>query len=694
MADPYCSIGPTEVSVASSTYDVTYDDTSLDGETHIPIGRPLPGYDVFVVDDSNNPVPVGWPGQIAVAGSAIGVGYLDNERLSQANFVPSPMASTAPPARSRMYLTGDTGRMLQDGSVVVRGRLEGDSQLKLRGIRLELTDIEGSILAHAGGTLANAAVCARGGEGSYIFLVAYAVFATGKTPSNVSAYLAALLADLPVPAYMRPTQTVQLDQIPTTASGKVDRRKLTSLPLPRVPDLASSLDQVANRSMSPTEARLQRIWNRILGHTGIEVDRNSNFFAIGGNSLSLLSLQADIRKEFDTKIPLVELFNTKDLASLALHVQNAHERDSDTLGPAQNESDNARMDWSAETAVTADIEKGTFEGTASPKRGAMTVILTGSTGFLGSHLVRSLAAGCSIERICCLAVRDPNSSAARSLQAISSKVVLHQGDLSQANLGMSKDETQAVLEEADAIIHNGADVSFMKPYTALRAPNLVATKCLAEMALDRRVPFHYVSTAGVGILAGSDVVEEASLAAHPPLAPDIDGYICSKWASECYLENLHQATGAPVRIYRPSSITGEGAPALDIMHNMLRYSREMKVTPDLSKWRGAFDMIDVHQVARQIVGGVLGFAQGDERGKSLPLEFVHVSGEQVVPVRETRSFLERQMGCQMAEVEPKAWIERAAELGLHELVRSYMCELVESDNQPAFPRLRSRITFG
>lgn len=240
----------------------------MDNDAQIPIGRPMPGYDVYLVNHENQPVPVGWPGQIAVAGPAVSVGYLGNDVLSRARFVPSPVSTNYSAARSRMYLTGDMGRMLADGSVVHLGRMEGDSQVKLRGIRIELTDIANTILEQADGVLANAAVGSRGGEGQDQFLVAYVVFATGKVPRDSAGYLAKLVVDLPLPVYMRPSHVLKMVELPMNASGKLDRKKLATLPLPLVQETRRS----DTGEMSPAEAKLKQIWKRVLRQTTVEID--------------------------------------------------------------------------------------------------------------------------------------------------------------------------------------------------------------------------------------------------------------------------------------------------------------------------------------------------------------------------------------------------------------------------------------
>ncbi|QKX63147.1 uncharacterized protein TRUGW13939_10316 [Talaromyces rugulosus] len=656
-------------------------------ETRIPIGRALPGYHVHLVDDDMQPVPLGWPGQILVSGAAVAAGYLNNESLTREKFIinRSPSSLT-----SRGYLTGDMARMLTDGSLVYIGRIESDSQIKLRGIRIELNDIAASIIKTSDGVVANAAVVVRDAEQNS-FLVAYVVFSANKAPSDPAQYLEQLLPELPLPVYMRPAQGIPLDRLPMSASGKLDRKALSALELPSNP-IHTPASKSTVDSLSQTEHRLKGVWDEALGHTGIPITKRSNFFATGGNSLLLLKVQAGILQEFGQRIALTELFRASTLASLATTIESSIGTTAEDMTD-QVASSSSSINWLVETDA-GDLSEWTKPqqmAILTRNTASLTVVVSGATGFLGRAIVNQLQELGNVSQIHCVAVRNLESDAARLLEQSTDKVVLHAGDLSLPFLGMLEEEARLLFSEADVIIHNGADVSFMKPYESLRAPNLGSTKEFVRLVAPRQVPFHFVSTAGVGLLAGKDVVEECTISSTDAASSlsQVDGYIASKWASETYLENATHRTGLPVQIYRPSSITGDGAPALDILHNVLQFSRQMRAVPEMTRWRGHLDLVDVHLVARGLVHRAI-IAEPVEESR---ITVLHLSGEQVIPVEDAKQYLEKETGYRFRILSIEGWVVEAERLGLHPLVGAYLRTIASREEPIYFPRLQTSMKW-
>ncbi|KAF1730572.1 Nonribosomal peptide synthetase 14 [Beauveria bassiana] len=678
--------GPTEISVASNIGPVPYRNIDSNDNSKIPIGPALPGYNVALVDETAQPVPLGWAGQIAVRGAAVSSGYINNAALNKANFLHGKDGEQP----YMTYLTGDMGRMLPDGSLVYLGRMEADSQVKLRGIRIELNDIAQSIMATSDGIIANAAVGARGAE-SDAFLVAYVVFAAGKEPKSSGRYLSNLLRSLPLPVYMQPAQALPMDALPMTISGKLDMRKLNSLPLPEpVQELESA------GAMTDVEQRLKRVWEDVLGHSGIRITKDANFFSSGGNSLLLIKLQAGIIKEFGVHVPLPKLFRESSLENLAVRLDRPATPAAEPVktNVARTAPATIPVNWGDETAIGHHVrDANRMPGRSPLRRHPLTVILTGATGFLGRSIVQELQRRDDVLQIHCVAVRDTLSGTSRDMERDSNKVILHAGDLSLPYLGMMEDEARLLFEEADAIIHNGADVSFLKTYQSLRAANVESTKELVRLSVHRAVPFHFVSTAGVGLVAaGQDLIREASVRAHTPRLDKVDGYVASKWASEVYLENVQRHSGLAVHVYRPSNITGAGAPALDIMHNVLDFSRRIRAIPDLSGWRGYLDFISVQTAASRLVDSVVATGKataGATGSQAVGAEFTHLSGEEVIAVAEAKAHMEKGSGYRFRVLSMDEWVREARRQGLHELVGAYL-STIGPGTYPSFPRLESR----
>ncbi|KAH8767211.1 male sterility protein-domain-containing protein [Diaporthe sp. PMI_573] len=169
------------------------------------------------------------------------------------------------------------------------------------------------------------------------------------------------------------------------------------------------------------------------------------------------------------------------------------------------------------------------------------------------------------------------------------------------HFGLSHNEATAIFGEATRIIHNGADLSHLKRFHSLREVNLQATKRLVDMCLPRRIPIHYISSASVCELTGLDAYPELSVSAHPPPGDGSDGYTASKWASERYLEKVHERLAWPIWIHRPTNVLREHDPELDLMQNMLRYSRALRAVPYSLEWRGYFNLVSPGNVARSIL---------------------------------------------------------------------------------------------
>lgn len=636
----------------------------------MPIGPAIPNYAVYILNQSSQPVPLGWVGEICVGGPAIASGYLANDDLTKSKFISDNISKVEDRSGwNTVYRTGDKGLMLADGSIVFLGRMEGDSQIKLRGIRIELDDISSSILKSSDGVLANAAVVAKGEDDQ--FLVAYVMFAQDKVPNDTSSYLRQLLSTLPLPVYMRPAVAIPLDRLPSGAGGKLDMKTLKALPLPEI-------SEPEDTELTEIEAQLKAIWEDVLSGMGarFQIRKQSDFFAVGGNSLLLLKLQAEIRKKFNIDVSLPELFRSSSLESLASRIENSGSTSVQAL------------DWQAETALSADLlELDPHSLLTKVHSGPIQVVLTGSTGFLGRAILRQLVSHDGIAQIHCVAVRQNGSSVPRAHAVESEKIVSHPGNLSLPLLGMSEEEARQVFENADAIIHNGADVSFMQTFQSLRKANVESTRELVKLAIHRQIPIHFVSTAGVAHLSGIDALDEVSMAAYPPPVDGSDGYVASKWASERYLEKVNEHLGLPVWIYRPSSIIGEDAPSMDVMHNTLKYSRAMKAVPDLTGWKGYFDFIAVDTVATEIVSEVLSHKQ-PAAGKAP--QYIHESGEVVVPVHDIKSYLEREEGGAFGVLEMGDWTEAAGRLGLDELVAAFLNMVRDAGHAPSMPLLATR----
>ncbi|MBX8563946.1 amino acid adenylation domain-containing protein [Pseudomonas cichorii] len=261
------------------------------------IGKPLANMQVLVLDKRGQPVPVGVIGELHIGGAGVARGYLNNPQLTAQRFVSNPFSSDQ---HARLYKTGDLGRWKADGSLEYAGR--NDFQVKIRGFRIELGEIESALLASA--SVREAVVIAREDR-----LVAYVC----GEPTSAEELRARLIKRLP--EYMVPSAFVQLDAMPLTANGKLDRR---ALPAPGQDSLASRAYEAPQGEM---EQAIARIWQDLL-HIE-QVGRNDGFLELGGHSLLSVQLQARLHTELGVEIDLRTLFAQSSLQELAAYVATA-----------------------------------------------------------------------------------------------------------------------------------------------------------------------------------------------------------------------------------------------------------------------------------------------------------------------------------------------------------------------------------
>ncbi|HVN54986.1 MAG TPA: amino acid adenylation domain-containing protein [Anaerolineaceae bacterium] len=294
--------GPTETTVEAAIYQVEGDPGKY---SSVPIGRPIPNTQMYVLDPDLHPLPVGIPGELHVAGVSLARGYLNQPGLTAEKFIRDPFSSDP---GSRMYKTGDLVRYLPDRQLEFLGRI--DQQVKLRGFRIELGEIENILVRLPG--LRNAAVIVREDNPGEQRLVAYLVSTDADHPVPITELRSFLAQNLP--DYMHPAAFIYLDQLPLTPNGKVNRKALP------VPDQASYADSKTpfQAPRSPTEEILSEIWERLLGIS--PVGSTMNFFEMGGHSLLATQLASRIREAFDVEIPLKIIFENPVLSGLAAQV--------------------------------------------------------------------------------------------------------------------------------------------------------------------------------------------------------------------------------------------------------------------------------------------------------------------------------------------------------------------------------------
>lgn len=287
--------GPTEASI-----DVSYFDCKKHNDYQsVPIGKPIHNTQLLVLDEQLNLLPQGAIGELYIAGKNLAKGYLAQEALSAKSFIQSPFIKQIPQSPT-LYKTGDLCRQMPDGNLLYLGR--SDQQIKIRGLRIELQDIEAQIrlLNNIDDTVVVIELIHQEPQ-----IVA---FYTGSTLPNREFHK---LLQPHLPRYMVPITFIAIDQIPLSANGKIDRKQL---PFDVIASSLTQTEYVAPRN--ETEEALQQIWQQLLGHEPIGI--YDNFFKLGGHSLLATKLASQIREQFQCELPLKAIFDNPNISELAV----------------------------------------------------------------------------------------------------------------------------------------------------------------------------------------------------------------------------------------------------------------------------------------------------------------------------------------------------------------------------------------
>ncbi len=359
---PECRImnhyGPTEATVGAVTQMVEEGERWETGEGKVVLGRPISNAQVYILDQRQEPVPVGVAGELYIGGEGVARGYVKRGAETAEKFVANPFGAEA---GVRMYRTGDRARYEEDGKIEFLGRV--DDQVKVRGYRIELGEVEAALSQHE--RVEQAVVVAREDEPGQRRLVAYVVVKQEVSSQELRAYLGEKLPD-----YMVPSAFVQLEQMPLTANGKVDRRAL-----PR-PELDSSRGEYVG-ARTREEEILCQIWSEVLGVERVSVE--DNFFELGGDSI--LSIQVIARaRQAGLQLTPRQFFERQTIAGLA------------ELAGGGSEAEAEQGELSGEVALTP-IQREFFQrGLARPEHYNQAVLLE-VDGEVDSLLIKEAVGG-------------------------------------------------------------------------------------------------------------------------------------------------------------------------------------------------------------------------------------------------------------------------------------------------------------
>ena len=296
--------GPTENTVMTTCWPVSFDNS----HEHPPIGRPLANVHLYVLDQYLNPVPIGVSGELYIGGAGVGRGYFNRPRLTAEKFIPDPFSQEA---GSRLYKTGDRVRYLSDGNVDFIGRI--DYQVKLRGFRVELEEIEKVIYEHADVKEA-VATLKQLSPGNKVIVAYLSLHANARlSPDTLKNFLKEKL-----PLFMLPAFVIILDELPKSFNGKIDRKAL-----PHPEHNASANGNEYPVAETPTEKLISGIWKELLALDRPNVEQN--FFDMGGHSLMMAHVHSRLKEKLNIPVNLIDLFQYPTIRSLSKHLEKIPE---------------------------------------------------------------------------------------------------------------------------------------------------------------------------------------------------------------------------------------------------------------------------------------------------------------------------------------------------------------------------------
>lgn len=547
--------GPTEYTVYATHRRVK----DADGQFVSTIGMPIANTGIYLLDQDLRPVEHGNTGELCLGGIGLAKGYHNNEELTAAKFIENPFE----PGK-RIYRTGDLARILPGGNIAFLGRI--DKQVKIRGFRVELGEIESAIMRNE--KVRKTAVIVRENSRQQNQLIAFVVANNSQDIFLFSTLRQQLKEDLP--AYMIPAMFYQIDELPITINGKIDKAKLEAVLInfkEEAPEIEDERSSTANI--------ISKVWQNFLERPYIL--NNDNFFDIGGDSLLVAIVTTELQKHFKTKVYMRDLYQYPTLESYASIIDNRL---------ASGETAVAIEDVEPYIALQKDVYlpedfsfKRRFDGSTLVNQ--QSVLLTGSTGFVGIHLLQELLVSTNAKVYCLVRATDDYHAREKIMQTFAaynleihplykSRIIPITGDFSENCLGISPGLYTELANEIEVIYHSGSSVNFIEPYSYMKKPNVEGLREILSFAAEGKPKcLSLMSTISVyswgHVFTHKKIMNEADDINQNILSVSKDiGYVRSKWVMEA-IADLAAAHGVPVITFRLgyamcNSQTGASAP--------------------------------------------------------------------------------------------------------------------------------------
>ncbi|KAI0968236.1 enterobactin synthetase component F [Xylaria arbuscula] len=585
---------------ASETHEIACGDIGkmLDEEAQVvPVGPSVDPKHTYIVDEDGNKVKDGVSGELIIGGDLLARGYLNLPETTAKAFVQDPFSSVP---GARMYRTGDTARMLPSGLLEITGRV--GSMIKIRGYSVQPGAVEHTIVTHL--AFSQCAIVPHG-DGLDRQLAAYVVADAEVTEDRPAVPIddagfspqARRILSAHLAHYMIPALWIPMDALPThEVSGKVDMKRLPTPTRSRSPATAQINGKKEDTDQKITLRDIAKIWAAVLNipYTTV-MQEEHGFFDLGGHSLALVELITRLTGTYGFPVPLARLAGNPTLQGHLQVVRDA--RDGHT---AAVQADLPRI---LETDSNLPAEFQPRSTTLKRISEADTVLLTGTTGYLGAFLLHTLIETTTAHVVCLVRFTDVSGfrNQAGGMARIRSnlldlglwddsmleRIEILPANLSRTRLGLSPDAFDELASRVQVIIHSAATVNLVYPYAAMRGANVVGTREILRLACKAGATVHHISTNGVLPNSVEGWAEDAMVAINDVPEKLLDGYGQTKWVAE-QLILAAADRGLPARIYRPGTISGHSksgsSNTYDLLNALVVESLQLGHAPNVEGW--------------------------------------------------------------------------------------------------------------
>lgn len=477
--------GPTETTICSTALEYEKDEKNDD---IVSIGRPIHNTNIYIVDKNTNIVPVGVPGELCISGNGVGCGYINNQAETDKHFVNNIFDDS-----SSLYKTGDLAKWNTDGTISYIARK--DSQVKISGYRIELQEIDYTIMQYPSITKCLTIVYNTGKKSH---LITYFTSDKNINTSDLSAYLQTKLA-----FYMVPSIYMQLDAFPITVNGKIDRNKLPK------PVIRAKNIYVA--PVTKLENRLCALWQNLFNIDKIGIE--DNFFELGGDSLSAIKFQVEALNE-NLNISYSDIFKFPTIKLLAKKAENSLPEEQVIKEDYDYTNINNLISFNDINNIPKNIKM----------REVKSILLTGSTGFLGAHILDNYLSTSKDGVIYCFVRRknmgNPEERLQKTLEfyfgnkydkMFGTRIKVVTADITLSNFGLNPSDYENLAKKVDVVINSAALVKHYGEYEQFNSINVLGTQRLIDFCKTFNKKLYHISTTSVsGMGLSENNVEQST----------------------------------------------------------------------------------------------------------------------------------------------------------------------------------------